>query len=107
MQYVCRIYEVYLNTASVNPSCVYCNEELETASHLFMVCRVLRPARELLVTSGQQWLGLTVNTNHAKEMLNGVFSDKVDSKSREDTSLRLKVGLNKVIWDYRCRIILE
>ena len=60
------------------------------------------------MTSGQQWLGLTVNTNNAKEMLNGVFSDKVDSKSRGDTGLRhLVVGLNKVIWDYRCRIIFE
>ena len=61
-----------------------------------------------LVTSGQQWLGLTVNTNNAKEMLNGVFSDKVDSKSRGDTGLRhLVVGLNKVKCDYHCRIIFE
>ena len=60
----------------------------------------------LLVTSGQQWLGLTLNTNNAEEMLNRVFSDKVDSKSRGDTGLRhLVVGLNKVIWDYICRII--
>ena len=40
--------------------------------------------------------------------LNGVFSDKVDSKSRGDTGLRhLVVGLNKVICDYRCRIVFE
>ena len=96
------------NIPGVNPACVYCNEELETASHIFMLCQVLRPARELLVTSGQQWLGLTVNTSNAKEMLSGVFSHKVDSKSRGDTGLRhLVVGLNKVIWDYRCRIIFE
>ena len=32
----------------------------------------------------------------------------MDSKSRGDTGLRhLVVGLNKVIWDYRCRIIFE
>ena len=73
-----------------------------------MLCRVLRPARELLVTSGQQWLGFTINTNNVKEILNGVFSDKVDLKSRDDTVLRhLVVGLNKVIWDYRSRIIYE
>ena len=41
-------------------------------------------------------------------MLNGVFPDKVESKSTGDTGLRhLVVGLNKVIWDYRCRIIFE
>ena len=33
-------------------------------------------------------------------MLNGVFSDKVDSKITV-------VGLNKVMRDYRCRIIYE
>ena len=33
-------------------------------------------------------------------MLNGVFSDKADSKITV-------VGLNKVMWDYRCRIIYE
>ena len=39
------------------------------------------------------------DTNSAKEMLSGVFSDEVDSKSRGDTGLRhLVVGLNKVIW---------
>ena len=47
-------------------------------------------------------------TNNAMEMLNGVFSDKADSKSRGDTGLRhLVVGLNKVIWDYRCKITFE
>ena len=75
---------------------------------MIFLCRVLRLARELLVTSGQQWLGLTVNTNYAKEMLNGVFLDKLDSKRRGDTVLRhLVVGLKKVIWDYHCRIIFE
>ena len=39
---------------------------------------------------------------------NGVFSDKLDSKSRGDTGLRnLVVALNNVKWDYRCRIIFE
>ena len=53
-------------------------------------------------------LGFTINTNNVKEILNGVFSDKVDLKSRDDTVLRhLVVGLNKVIWDYRSRIIYE
>ena len=65
-------------------------------------------SRDLLVTSGQQWLGLTINTNNAKEMLNGVFCDSVDSRSRGDTGLRhLVVAWNKVLWDYRCRIIFE
>ena len=41
----------------------------------------------------------TVNTNNAKEMLNGVFSDEVGSKCRGDTGLRqLVVALNGVIW---------
>ena len=32
----------------------------------------------------------------------------MDSRSRGDTGLRhLVVALNKVIWDYRCRIIFE
>ena len=36
------------------------------------------------------------------------FSDNVESKSTGDTGLRhLVVGLNKVMWDYRCRIIYE
>ena len=40
--------------------------------------------------------------------MNGVFSDKVDLKSRGDTGLRhFVVGLKKVLWDYRCRIIFE
>ena len=60
------------------------------------------------MTSGQQWLGLTVNTNNAKEMLNGVFSAKVESKIRGNIGLRrLVVALNKLIWDYRCRTIFE
>ena len=47
-------------------------------------------------------------TNNTKEMLNGVFSAKVESKSRGDTGLRhLVVALNIVIWDYRCRTILK
>ena len=96
------------NIPGANPTCVYCNDELETVCHMFMSCTALRPARDLLVTSGQQWLGLTINTNNAKEMLNGVFCDSVDSRSRGDTGLRhLVVALNKVIWDYRCRIIFE
>ena len=60
------------NIPGVNPACVYCNDELETASHMFLSCRVLRLARELLVTSGQQWLGHAVSANNAKEILNGV-----------------------------------
>ena len=48
------------------------------------------------------------NTNNVKKMLNGVFCDRVDSRSRGDPGLRhLVVALNKVIWDYRCRIIFE
>ena len=61
------------NIPGANPTCVCCNDELETVSHMFMSCTALRPARDLLVTSGQQWLGLTINTNNAKEILNGVF----------------------------------
>ena len=48
------------------------------------------------------------DTNSAKEMLSGVFSNEVDSKIKGDTGLRhLVVGLNKFIWDYSCRIIFE
>ena len=69
---------------------------------MFISCSASRPARDLLVTSGQRWLGLTIDTNNEKEMLNGVFCDSVDSKSRGDTGLRhLVIALNKVIWDYR------
>ena len=53
-----------------------------------MSCRELRPARDLLVTSGWQWLGRIINVNNAKEMLNGGFGDSVDSRSRGDTGLR-------------------
>ena len=75
---------------------------------MFLSFRVLRPARELLVTSGQQWLGHAVSTINAKETLNGVFSAMVESKSRGNTGLRhLVVALKKVIWDYRCRTIFE
>ena len=50
------------------------------------------------MTSGQQWLGHAVSTNNAKEILSGVFSAKVESKSRGNSGLRhLVVALNKVI----------
>ena len=65
---------------------------------MFLSRRVLRLARELLVTSGQQWLGHAVSRNNAKEILNRVDSAKVESKSRGNTGLRhLVVALNKVI----------
>ena len=58
--------------------------------------------------SAQQWLGLTIDTIYAKEMLNRVFGDNMGSRSRGDTGLRhLVVALNKLIWDYCCRIIFE
>ena len=62
---------------------------------------VLGPARGLLVTSEPQGLGFTVNTNNAKSIFNGVFSDKVDLKGRGYTGRRhLVVALNKLIWGY-------
>ena len=73
-----------------------------------MSCTVLRPVRDLLVSSGQQWLGHTINANNAKGMVNGVFCDSVNSRGRGDTGLRhLVVALDKVIWDFRCRTIFE
>ena len=74
---------------------------------MFMSCRALTPARHLLVTSGQQWLRLTINNQSAKEILK--CCDNVNSRCRGDTGLlrHLVVALNKVIWDYRCRIVFE
>ena len=50
----------------------------------------------------------SINTSNAKEMLNVVFCDSVDSRSRGDPGLmHFVVALNKVIWDYCGRIIFE
>ena len=48
----------------------------------------------------QKWLGLT---SYSKEMLNGVISDNVGSKSKGDIEPKHPVAaLNKVIWRHRC-----
>ena len=73
-----------------------------------MLCRALRLVRDLLVTSGQQWLGITINTSNAKDTLNRVLCNNVESRSRGDTGLRyFVVAFNKVIWDNRNRIVFE
>ena len=73
-----------------------------------MLCRALRLIRDLLDTSGQQWLGITINTSNAKDTLNRVLCNNVESRSRGDTGLRyFVVVLNKLIWDYRNRIGFE
>ena len=92
------------NNSGSNPTCRCCNYEFKIECHLYM----LRLVRDLLVTSGQQWLGITINTSNAKDTLNRVLYSNVESRSRGDTGLwYFVVALNKVIWDYHNRIVFE
>ena len=65
------------NNSGSNPTCGCCNYEFKIVCHLFMLCRALRLVRDLLVTSGQQWLGITINTSNAKDTLNRVLCNNV------------------------------
>lgn len=49
------------NTPAVNFICACCDSELETVPHLFMTCTALKSARDLVLSTAHQWLGLVID----------------------------------------------
>ena len=91
----------------VNTVCVYCKGGLETVTHLFVTCKELQPARDLLAWYAQRFFDMDIDTARELAMLNVVFSDRVGHNEGDRQFRHRVVAFNKVIWDMRYRIIFD
>jgi hypothetical protein len=85
------------NMPWVNTECVYCKGGLETVTHLFVTCKELQSARDLLAWYAQQFLDMEIDTERELAMLNAVFSDRVGHNEGDPRLRHLVVALNKII----------